>query len=822
MIWRLSIQLMLLVYACMTLALIQVSPCMAQENVSGLGIFDATADYGIKPFSERIGQYKVPGRVEISGSGEDDIYDLYGNGDISSAERMEYFSLYREERDSFSLGGGVEIIESGGTDNLPLAGIFLESEDEPTSRYALLLVQRNDLQKTEILSFSITNNTVDYKLIYSFPDIKKKAYIRITRYRSLGICHSEWSLDGISWIHAHDLPLEMSEKVKYGIVVTNGVDNELLAHARFCDIEFARSRPIVKRYISPEKNSSNFNVFLDVINPHDSIIPQTLIEQFPLYCSANNISHNGISEDNKITWSMMFPKGTTTLRYSAKPTSVKIINEIKFSGNIQTKPILGETSLPQYRTFLDTLYWMLFMGVPVILFMIHICIFIFYPKSTEYLYFSLFVLSTAISHFSRYTPFHYLYSSTLGFFGIFQWGMTIFFFHTLVLTRLSLYSWILCVLFAISNGMIYLNYINYTPSHYCLDYINKLFWLEIIRIIILAYWKKLDGKVFFSIGLLGWYFLNQTYFCFLFNATYWTNVQGGFANLFFLISMTLYLTYRFAKTQKRYAALNTELEDRVERRTVALENANNELSTMNVELQEANAQLIQLDQMKTQFVSQASHDLRTPLTAIKGSLDNLLMGIAGALNEKQKKVMTRATTSVDRLANLINDVLDLNRIETGRVILEKSDIPFKTLVENIINENHPAAELKHISLNADLGDEINLHIDGGKIERVVGELISNAIKYTPDGGVVDVCLDSEGDKVSLSVKDSGIGMTAEECSKIWERFYRTSASQKFAKGSGLGLSIAKELVELHGGTLTVKSTQGEGAKFTLVIPQCID
>ncbi len=135
----------------------------------------------------------------------------------------------------------------------------------------------------------------------------------------------------------------------------------------------------------------------------------------------------------------------------------------------------------------------------------------------------------------------------------------------------------------------------------------------------------------------------------------------------------------------------------------------------------------------------------------------------------------------------------------------------------INNENHPAAEIKQITLKADLGDEINLHIDGSKIECVVGELISNAIKYTPDKGTVDVNLSCQDNTVSLSVKDSGIGMTHEECEKIWERFYRTAASQKFAKGSGLGLSIAKELVELHGGTMEVQSQQGKCTIFTLTI-----
>jgi signal transduction histidine kinase len=251
-----------------------------------------------------------------------------------------------------------------------------------------------------------------------------------------------------------------------------------------------------------------------------------------------------------------------------------------------------------------------------------------------------------------------------------------------------------------------------------------------------------------------------------------------------------------------------------------IQSANSQLNDLNVELQDANAQLIQLDQMKSQFVSQASHDLRTPLTAIKGSLDNLLMGIAGALNEKQQKVMTRATTSVDRLTNLINDVLDLNRIETGRVVLEKTDIPFKALVENIISENRPAAEQKQIQLAfVSSEDDCTLHIDGSKIERVVGELVSNAIKYTPESGMVSVSLIQDDNEASLSVKDSGIGMTEEECAKIWERFYRTSASQKFAKGSGLGLSIAKELIELHNGSIELISEQGLGTTFKLTLPR---
>ena len=238
-----------------------------------------------------------------------------------------------------------------------------------------------------------------------------------------------------------------------------------------------------------------------------------------------------------------------------------------------------------------------------------------------------------------------------------------------------------------------------------------------------------------------------------------------------------------------------------------------------IQLQQANDELHELDRMKSVFVSQASHDLRTPLTAIKSSLDNILRGVGGKPNEKHTGLILRAKRSVERLGNLVNDILDLNRIETGRIVLEKADVPFETLVKNVIQENQPSAEQKQISISSEgLSQPCMLFIDGGKIERVVGELISNAIKYTPSYGRVSISLLQCDDQAVLSVQDSGIGMSAEECDKIWERFYRTNASKKLAKGSGLGLSIAKELVELHGGTLSVKSEVVKGTTFTLTLP----
>ncbi len=274
---------------------------------------------------------------------------------------------------------------------------------------------------------------------------------------------------------------------------------------------------------------------------------------------------------------------------------------------------------------------------------------------------------------------------------------------------------------------------------------------------------------------------------------------------------------KYPSTIQDLKALTDELEERVHQRT-------EELNSANTQLQVANQRLQELNEMKTAFVSQASHDLRTPLTAIKGSLDNLSLGIAGELTEKQQRILGRATSSVDRLTHLINDVLDLSRIESGRTNLTKSELSMKALVQNTVLECAPAADQKKIMLNLDeISDSCKIQADGGKIQRVVNELISNAIKYTPDNGQVNISLrkdesSTQPHQIILSVKDSGIGMSKEDCEKIWDRFFRSVASQHFAKGSGLGLSIAKELVELHNGKLSVESEEGKGTTFELRLP----
>lgn len=269
---------------------------------------------------------------------------------------------------------------------------------------------------------------------------------------------------------------------------------------------------------------------------------------------------------------------------------------------------------------------------------------------------------------------------------------------------------------------------------------------------------------------------------------------------------------RYPSTIKDLQLLTEELEKRVERRT-------SELRISNERLSRANEELKKLDEMKSAFVSQASHDLRTPLAAIKGSLDNLILGVAGETTEKQRRVLNRAAKSVDRLSRLIDDILDLNRIESGRTSLEKRCVVLFDILRNSVQENRPAAGHKQIAISLQCQDrETKIHADPGKLERVFAELIGNAIKYTPEGGRVEILCQRDGGYMAVCVSDTGIGMSGDECRRVWDRFYRTHASQKFAKGTGLGLSIAKELVEMHRGTIEAESEPGKGTRFVVRLP----
>lgn len=262
-------------------------------------------------------------------------------------------------------------------------------------------------------------------------------------------------------------------------------------------------------------------------------------------------------------------------------------------------------------------------------------------------------------------------------------------------------------------------------------------------------------------------------------------------------------------------ALNVSLEDKIVQRT-------RELSDINAALEASHRKLQELDRVKSDFLLNVSHELRTPLTAIKGSIDNLLDEIAGPLAEPQRRYLTRIQTNADRLVRLINDLLDLARIEEGQVQVTPTFFSLSGLASELLDTLRPVASEKHLALRStDDADPWIVHADRDKTGQVLMNLLGNAIKFTPSGGIVTMSLTEEDESFArVHISDTGEGIPPEEVSQIFDKFYQVRLGiQAKIKGTGLGLSIAKSLVELQGGRIWVKSRIGYGSTFTFTLPR---
>lgn len=231
--------------------------------------------------------------------------------------------------------------------------------------------------------------------------------------------------------------------------------------------------------------------------------------------------------------------------------------------------------------------------------------------------------------------------------------------------------------------------------------------------------------------------------------------------------------------------------------------------------------LRELDKMKSDFVSNVSHELRTPLTAIKGSVDNMLDGLTGQLNEKQIRYLARIKSNTDRLARLINNLLDLSRIEAGGIDLKPAYLNVVPLAKEVVEILRTVAMEKLISLElAPAGDGVTAWADRDKVAQVLMNLIGNAVKFTPPHGQVIVAIDKNGAEwAQISVADTGPGIPPEEANRIFDKFYQIAQGGKQkARGTGLGLAISKALVEMHGGKIWMESEVGRGSTFSFTLP----
>lgn len=245
-----------------------------------------------------------------------------------------------------------------------------------------------------------------------------------------------------------------------------------------------------------------------------------------------------------------------------------------------------------------------------------------------------------------------------------------------------------------------------------------------------------------------------------------------------------------------------------------------DLQKTTAQLEDANAQLKTLDKAKSEFLSVASHQLYTPLTAIRGYLSMLLEGDYGKIPHEQQPVVDIIEKSAVRLITLIKDLLDISRIESGRLELKLESVDMVAMAETLVKDLMPNALNKKLKLDFVKDDTVpHVVADAQRIRQVVLNIVDNAIKYT-EKGTVTVTVKTEGDEVILAVKDTGKGITEEEIKRLFNKFTRVGGASRFhTEGAGLGLFVAKQMVQEHHGDVTVTSPGlGKGSTFTIRLP----
>jgi signal transduction histidine kinase len=235
---------------------------------------------------------------------------------------------------------------------------------------------------------------------------------------------------------------------------------------------------------------------------------------------------------------------------------------------------------------------------------------------------------------------------------------------------------------------------------------------------------------------------------------------------------------------------------------------------------------VEVDRLKSEFVATVSHELRTPMTSIRGYVDVLLMGAAGALNENQTHFLNIVKNNTERLNILVNDLLDVSRIESGKVTLSPQAIDLHEVAEDMMGDilRRSQEENKPVAMSLDAPKRLpRVYGDVERVRQIFGNLMDNAYHYTPENGTIIVQIHqlNGGHEVQVDIKDNGVGIALEDQDRVFERFYRGENPLVLATpGTGLGLSIVKQIVEMHKGRIWMKSTGilGEGSTFSFTLP----
>jgi signal transduction histidine kinase len=277
-----------------------------------------------------------------------------------------------------------------------------------------------------------------------------------------------------------------------------------------------------------------------------------------------------------------------------------------------------------------------------------------------------------------------------------------------------------------------------------------------------------------------------------------------------------------------------ELEEKVKERTIELVNTNQELQIeikerkraeeklrrSQTKIEQQNIQLKKADRIKTDFLNVTSHELRTPMSSIKGYTQMISKQILGQINDEQKKALDVILRNTNRLDDLIQDILDVSRLESGTMKFEVVQTDVKNMILETVETIKPFANIKNIEITTKFKDNLpKLNIDKERIKQVLTNILNNAIKFSTDGSAINIFTTNEEESILFEIQDFGRGIPRNELKKVFNIFYQVdSGEDRKYGGVGLGLAISRGIVLTHGGKIWVKSKMNEGSTFSFTVP----
>jgi len=264
------------------------------------------------------------------------------------------------------------------------------------------------------------------------------------------------------------------------------------------------------------------------------------------------------------------------------------------------------------------------------------------------------------------------------------------------------------------------------------------------------------------------------------------------------------------RTEEELRKYREHLEELVKERT-------SELEEKAIELEQTNIRLKELDRLKSMFIASMSHELRTPLNSIIGFTGIILQGMSGEITEEQRKQLAMVKNSGNHLLALINDVIDVSKIEAGKVKLSIDEFDLSTLVQDIRNSVATTAAEKGLKISLEVPEKIVIKSDERRTKQVIMNLVSNAVKFT-DKGEIELKVEKKDEMVEISIRDTGIGIRKEDMEKLFKAFSRIPIEGRLIEGTGLGLYLSKKIADLLDGEIKAESEFGKGSTFAFRIP----